>query len=338
MEFATQHNLAQLAAAIAADAAPRRIIITSHANPDGDALGSSIGLQFLLEALGHTVSVIMPTELPSFLDWMPLFERVLVSETHAQRCQEFIQSADIIFSLDYNALSRVNEVGEWIAKSKAMKVMIDHHINPQLFADAHYWRTDVSSTCELVYELIVKFGYLEMMPKSGLECLYIGLLTDTGGFRHATSANLFRIVADMLERGIDNNRLCDLVFNTYTVKRFRLLTYGTSQAMEILEDIGAAIIVLSQKDHEDLDIRRGDAEGLVNFALSIKILKVAVMVSERKDGIKLSMRSKDDFSVQEICHQYFNGGGHRNASGGSSSLSLADTLTKLRSILYQKLT
>jgi phosphoesterase RecJ-like protein len=341
IEIPEQYNIALLAEKIAPTSKKggQRIIITSHANPDGDALGSSIGLQFLLESLGHTVSVMMPTELPNFLDWLPLYERVMVAETDGMRCAAMLNEADIIFCLDYNALNRVNEVGEWIGKSKAFKVMIDHHMLPQNFTDAHYWRTSASSTCELVYELIAQLGYKNLLSKDGLACLYVGILTDTGGFRHATSPNVFRIVAEMLEAGVDNNVLTDLVFNTYSAKRFSLLTYACSQKMDYDEALGIGIIVLDREAHEKWDIRRGDTEGIPNFALSIRLLRVVVLVTERKDGsIKLSMRSKGDFSVQEICRQYFNGGGHRNASGGSSFIPLAETLHKLKSALAKALT
>ena len=335
MEFVEQHNIEALVQLLALG--KKRIIITSHTNPDADAVGSSLGLQHVLEAMGHSVSVVLPTEVPSFLHWMPKFERIVIAETHAHRAQEFIKNADIIFSLDYSALSRVHEVGNWIGASKAFKVMIDHHLDPQPFADAHYWRTSASSASELVYELLVQLNYIQYMPLAGLDCLYVGILSDTGGFRYATNARLFASVAAMIASGVDNNKLMDLVFNTYTYKRFKLLTYATSQAADIMEDIGAAIIVLTQKDHEELDIRRGDTEGIPNFMLGIKELKAAILVSERKDEIKFSMRSKGDFSVQSICAEYFNGGGHFNASGGSSKLPLADAVKLLKEILYERL-
>lgn len=335
MEFVEQHNIVALNALLTEG--KKRIIITSHTNPDADAVGSSLGLQHVLEAMGHHASIILPTEVPSFLHWMPQFERIVIAESQAQKAQDFIKQADIIFALDYNALNRVNEVGNWIAASKAFKVMIDHHMDPQPFADAYYWRTSASSASELVYELSVQLNYIDFMPLNGLESLYVGILSDTGGFRYATNATLFASVAEMIARGVNNNKLMDLVFNTYTYKRFKLLTYATSQAVDIMEDIGAAIIVLSQKDHEELDIRRGDTEGIPNFMLGIKDLKVAILVSERKDEIKFSMRSKGDFSVQAICNEYFNGGGHFNASGGSSKLPLIDAVKLLKEILYQRL-
>jgi len=332
-----RHNLAQLRTLLEDPTHRRqRIVLTSHANPDGDALGSSLALAHLFSEMGHTVSVIMPTELPDFLSWMPLFNIVVVYEDRPEIARRLLQDADIIFCLDYNSPSRVGDMSDALTQAQGFKVMIDHHLEPQNFTQAHYWRTSSSSTCELVYEWVRDEGWLDKMPADGLDCLYVGLLTDTGGFRHATSANLFRIVADLLERDVDNNYLCDLVFNTYSIKRFRLLTHATSQGMEILDDVGIGIITLTKQDHDHFDIRRGDAEGIANFALSIKELLAAVLVSERKDGtIKISMRSKQDFSVQAICKAHFGGGGHRNASGGSSTLPLADTLQKLKTTLTE---
>ena len=313
----------------------QKIVISSHANPDGDALGSSLALYHYLKTLGHEISVIMPTELPDFLNWMPDFDKVLVSYTQAELCKQAIEQATIIFSLDYNALSRVNEVGEWIGSSTAYKVMIDHHLEPENFANAQLWRTSASSTCELVYDFFELLGVWDKVSLEACNCLFVGILTDTGGFRHATSPRLFRVVANILEKGVDNNLISDLVFNDYTVKRFRLLVYCLSQRLELLENLNAGIIGLSLFDHNEWDIKRGDLEGVVNYILKIKKLQLAAIVTERKEGVKLSLRSKGDYSVQEICKKHFNGGGHRNASGGSSSENLRQTVQKLKDIIAQ---
>ncbi len=313
---------------------PKRIVITSHANPDGDALGSALGLYHYLKQYGHTIMVVMPTELPDFLEWMPDFKHVVVAENQSTLVQQAIANAQIIFSLDYNSLSRVNEVGTWIGESPAYKIMIDHHLDPDDFATARLWRTSSSSTCELIYDFFEYLGVLDNVPHDAWNCVYVGLLTDTGGFRYATSPRLFRVVADMLERGVDNNLINDLVFNAYTIKRFRLLAYCAYQRLELLEDINTGIIALSKNDHDLWDIKRGDLEGVVNFILKIKQLKVAALITERKDAVKLSLRSKGSFSVQSICSQHFHGGGHLNASGGSSPDNLQKTVQRLKDILY----
>ncbi len=314
---------------------PQKIVISSHANPDGDALGSALGLYHYLKTLGHEIVVIMPTELPEFLDWLPDFDKVLVSYHQGDICKKAVGEATIIFSLDYNSLARVNEMSEWIANAKAYKIMIDHHLEPENFADAQLWRTSASSTCELMYDF---FELLEVWDKVSVEvgnCLFVGILTDTGGFRHATSPRLFRVVAHILEKGVDNNLISDLIFNDYTIKRFRLLVYCLSQRLELLENLNAGIITLTAFDHNEWDIKRGDLEGVVNYILKIKKLQLAAIVTERKEGVKLSLRSKGSYSVQDICKKHFNGGGHFNASGGSSSENLRQTVQKLKDIIAQ---
>lgn len=296
---------------------PKRIVITAHANPDGDALGSSLGLYHYLKQLGHRITVIMPTEIPDFLSWMKDYDQVLVYENTRLFSSNIVKEAEIIFSLDYNSLSRTELMRSVLKESTAFKVMIDHHLDPDDFCQAVLSDTTASSTCQLVYEFIEMMGDATLFNKDILNALYVGILTDTGGFRYATSSRLFNIVASMLEYGIDNNKLSDLVFNAYTVKSFNLLAYCISECLEIMEDCNTGIIALSQADHKKYNIQRGDLEGVVNFILKIQKIRCAVLITERREIVKLSMRSKGDFSVQEICANYFNGGGHKNASGGA---------------------
>jgi phosphoesterase RecJ-like protein len=296
---------------------PKRIVITAHANPDGDALGSSLGLYHYLKQFGHRITVIMPTEIPEFLSWMKEYDQVLVYENTRLFSANIVKEADIIFALDYNSLSRTELMRDILKESTAFKVMIDHHIDPDDFCQAVLSDTSASSTCQLVYEFIEMMGAPAAFNKDILDALYVGILTDTGGFRYATSARLFKIVASMLEFGIDSNKLSDLVFNAYTIKSFNLLAYCISDCLEIMEDCNTGIIAVSQADHKKYNIQRGDLEGVVNFILKIQKIRCAVLITERREIVKLSMRSKGDFSVQEICAKYFNGGGHKNASGGS---------------------
>ena len=312
---------------------PKKILITSHANPDGDAIGSSLGLYFYLKTIGHRVSMIMPTDIPAFLAWMPNFNQILVYEQTRSISNQIIADADIIFSLDYNALNRIEEMGGHVRNSKAYKVMIDHHLHPEDFCNAMLSDTSASSTCQLVYEWVQEMGGLEDMPLDGMTSLYVGLLTDTGGFRHATSPRLFRVVAAILERGVDNNQLTDLVFNAHTIKTFNLLAYCISERLEILEDCNTGIITLSQEDYRKFNIQRGDLEGVVNFILKIRQMRCAALITERNDIVKLSLRSKGDFSVQEVCTHHFNGGGHKNASGGSSRRPFHQVVEKLKDLM-----
>lgn len=323
-------NLEQVKALLAQ---PKRIVITSHANPDGDALGSSLGLYHYLQQFGHKITVIMPTDMPQFLNWMPDYDKILVYEHTRSFSKQIIADADIIFSLDYNGLGRLETMGPDVGASKAYKIMIDHHINPEDFCQAIWSDVTASSTCQMVYEFIGMLDGQDQMNSASLHALYVGILTDTGGLRYATSARLFRIVADMLERGVDNNKLTDLVFNAYTVKRFNLLAFCISERLELLEDSNTAIITLSQADHKQYSIKRGDLEGVVNFMLKIKSIRCSALITERRDIVKISLRSKGDFSVQEICSKYFNGGGHKNASGGSSKQSFSEVVNRFRELV-----
>lgn len=331
--MAIQHNLDQLAALLAKP--KQRIVITAHANPDGDALGSSLGLYHYLKQKGHRLTIIMPTEMPKFLNWMKDFDQILVYENTRSFSKQIVKDADIIFSLDYNSLSRIEQMQSIVADSKAYKAMIDHHLEPQDFCQAMFSDTTASSTCELVYRFIDYLEDLEALNTDILNALYVGILTDTGGLRYATSPRLFRIVADMLERGVDNNKLTDLVFNAYTVKRFNLLGFCISERLEYLEDCNTGIIALSQADHKKYNIRRGDLEGVVNFILKIRKIRCAVLIAERHDIVKMSMRSKGDFSVQEVCSTYFNGGGHKNASGGAVKKPFQEVIEEFRTVIRE---
>ncbi|MGH1339070.1 MAG: DHH family phosphoesterase [Aureispira sp.] len=330
--MAIQHNLDQLAELLAT---PKRIVITAHANPDGDALGSSLGLYHYLKQKGHRLTIIMPTEMPTFLNWMKDFDQILVYENTRSFSKQIVKEADIIFSLDYNSLSRIEQMQSIVRDSKAYKAMIDHHLEPKDFCQAMFSDTTASSTCELVYRFIDLLGDLEALNTDILNALYVGILTDTGGLRYATSPRLFRIVADMLERGVDNNKLTDLVFNAYTVKRFNLLGFCISERLEYLEGCNTGIIALSQADHKNYNIRRGDLEGVVNFILKIRKIRCAVLIAERHDIVKMSMRSKGDFSVQEVCSTYFNGGGHKNASGGAVKKPFQEVIEQFRTVIRE---
>ncbi len=315
---------------------PKKIVITAHANPDGDALGSALGLYHYLEKKGHRVAVIMPTEMPDALSWMPGYSFIWVYERQQPQCKRMVEQADIIFHLDYSQYGRVEQMETLLRNATAFKVMMDHHLHPDDFADAVLWRTSASSTCELLYDFFELMNDLDEVPMMAFECLYVGLLTDTGRFQHATNPHLFRIVADLTERGLNTNYITDKVTNTYTYKRFKLLGYSIYERLEWLKDINTGIIVLNQEDHKKYNIQRGDLEGVVNFILRVEQVRCAVLITERKDRIKISMRSKGSFSVQEICSKYFNGGGHLNASGGQTRESLDATVKKMKAVLYNE--
>ena len=312
---------------------PKDIVITTHRNPDGDAVGSSLALFHYLNELGHTVRVIAPSEYPDFLSWMPGAGEILVFDVHTEQGTEWLQRADMIFVLDYNDLERVDRMGEVIAPLKCPKVMIDHHLFPDPFADYVLSDTTASSTCELVYDFMEMMGHLNQIDLKIADSLFTGILTDTGSFKYSTSSKLYRIVADLVDRGVDDVRLQDLIFNSLDEKNLRLLGHCLYNRMEILEEFHTGIITLTKEDYEKYSISRGDTEGIVNFMLKLKNVKVAAFIHEQPTITKLSLRSKGEFSVQEIAKMHFKGGGHRNASGGSSYAGLKATVKKFKSLL-----
>lgn len=312
---------------------PRDIIITTHRNPDGDAIGSSLGLYHYLEDRGHSVKIISPSEYPDFLAWMPDVDKIMVYDIEPEESEKAIQKAEIIFCLDFNALDRIDKVGEIIDKHNCLKVMIDHHLYPENFVDYIISDTTASSTCEMVFDFIADLGHKHFMTHKIGDCLFTGILTDTGSFKYSTSAKLFRIVADLLELGVDDYMLQDLIFNSMKEKQLKLLGHCLYNRMEILPEYGTGIIYLTKEDYSTYDIKRGDTEGIVNYLLKISGIRMAAFIMEQPTIVKISLRSKGDFSVQEIAKRHFKGGGHKNASGGASFQGLNATLKKFKELL-----
>lgn len=313
---------------------PKPICITSHRNPDGDAIGSSLGLYHYLIQLGHQVTVIFPSDFPVIFNWMPDSDKIVISDLALNKARAVLQAAEVIFALDYNALDRVDKIGDIIRPlSKTPKILIDHHREPELFAD--YMLSDItaSSTCELVFDFIHLLDDADRITTTVGECLYTGIVTDTGSFKFSTSPKLFRVVANLLERGVEDYRLQDLINNCLPEKNLRLLGHCLANRMEILPEFKTGIIALTKKDYEIFDIQRGDTEGIVNYMLSLQEVKLGVFIMEQPTIVKISMRSKGDFNVQEICRDHFNGGGHKNASGGYSYQGLKFNQEKLKGLL-----
>lgn len=314
---------------------PKDIVITTHRNPDGDAIGSSLGVYHFLNKLGHTVHIVSPSEYPDVFGWMEDIERIIIYDIEPERSQEVIERADIIFCLDFNALDRIDKVGELIEKARGARVMVDHHLYPEPFAEFVLSDTTASSTCELVFDLITGLGWKEHMDHLIGECLFTGILTDTGSFKYSTSAKLYRIVAELIEFGVDDYKLQDLIFNSMKEKHLRLLGHCLNNRMEILEEYNTGIITLTKEDYANFDIQRGDTEGIVNYLLKVKNVKVAAFITEQPTIVKISLRSKGDFSVQEIAKRHFKGGGHKNASGGYSFQTLSATVRRFKKVLPQ---
>lgn len=318
---------------------PKKIIITSHRNPDGDAIGSSLGLYHYLIQLGHQVSVAFPSEFPTIFEWMPDSEKILIFDIDQIKTRQALESADIVFAMDYNALERIDRMGEIIRSLRRVpKIMIDHHREPELFADFMLSDITASSTSELVVDFIKMLDDSDKLTKTVGECLYTGIVTDTGSFKFATSPKLFRTVADLIEIGVDDYKLQDLIHNNLPEKNLRLLGHCLSERMEVLPEFKTGIVWLTKKDYEIFDIQRGDTEGIVNHVLSMKDVRMACFIAEQPTIVKISMRSKGDINVQEICKNHFNGGGHKNASGGYSYATLKATIDKFKNLLptYQE--
>ena len=312
---------------------PQDIVITSHRNPDGDAIGSSLAMYHYLVRHGHSVKMIVPSEYPFIFEWMPAIKEMLVFDIDQEKCLEEMKEASIIFCLDYNSLDRIDKLAEPIDAEKQTLILIDHHLDPDIPAEFSLSDPSASSTCELVYEFIQLMDADDEIDVTIGEALFTGILTDTGSFKYSTTPKLFKTVAALLEKGVDDYKLQDLIFNSLTEKQLRLLGHCLYNRMQILEDYKTGIITLNRKDYEEFDIQRGDTEGIVNFILKIRNINVAAFITEQPNIVKLSLRSKGDFSVQEIARKYFKGGGHKNASGGYSFGGLRATVNKFKEIL-----
>lgn len=314
---------------------PKEIVITTHQNPDADALGSSLGLAGFLKKKGHKVTVITPTDYPDFLKWMKGNEEVIVFNANNEaKSAKLVENADMIFCLDFSSLKRINELGELVRAAKGKKVLIDHHLDPEDFADFKFWSTKAAATAELVYDLIFKLGYRELVDKDIAESLYAGIMTDTGSFKHSnTTAAVHKITAELIQRGADTSKVAKLIYDTNSIERIKFIGFALSERLHILPKYKTAYFSISLEDLDKFKSKTGDTEGLVNYALSIKGIVMSAVIIENEELIKLSFRSIGEFPVNEIAREYFEGGGHKNAAGGKSMLSLDDTIKKLLSIL-----
>src|ERR1700709_2373495 len=320
---------------------PQKIVITTHHKPDGDAMGSSLGLYNYLIQQGHHTTVITPTDYPDFLSWMPGNEEVIIYTEKQAESAALIADADIIFCLDFNNLTRINQMGELVRAASAYKIMIDHHLEPEDFDDYRHWDINACAAAQLVYTFIVDvLDNKKLINKAVATCLYTGIMTDSASFRlpNTTSA-VHRVVADLIDAGAVNWRIHELVYNSASENRLRFLGHCLTNCLEILPEYNTAIIVVNKTDLKKYDVNTGDTEGIVNYALSIASIRLAAFIVERRDRVKLSLRSKGEFPANEICKKYFSGGGHRNAAGGHSEDSLEQVIQQFKQILpeYKKI-
>lgn len=312
---------------------PKDIVILSHRNPDGDAVGSSLGLMHFLQRHGHRVNVVLPSDFPDFLSWLPGAGEIVIYDDETEEARALIREASLFFILDFNSLDRIDKVAETLHDDKRPRIMIDHHLFPEPVADHMFSDTSASSTCEMIYDFLEMLGREKEVDKAIGDCLYTGIVTDTGGFKYATSPKLFRTVARLLEAGTDDYKVQDQVWNSMTEKQLRLLGHCLANRMEIYPEFRTALIYLTKEDYADFDIQRGDTEGVVNYLLRMPHIMIAAFIHEQPTIVKISLRSKGDVNVQEICKQHFRGGGHKNASGGASFAPLGTTIKKFTKLL-----
>ncbi|MDQ1331994.1 MAG: Bifunctional oligoribonuclease/PAP phosphatase NrnA [Bacteroidota bacterium] len=304
------------------------ILLLSHINPDGDAIGSQLALYHYLKSIGKNASMISPNNLQEFLKWMDGAELINVYTRNRDKCRKLIRNADLIIMLDFNQPDRLGEAEEYVIGSTSRKIIIDHHLNPQGFTDFIVSDPSRCSTSEIVYELIsiIHGGHFSCKPFA--EALYTGIITDTGNFEHgAYTSRTFRIVADLLDSGIEKEKILNLIYNNFSAERMRLQGFALNEKMVILPEFQTAYIILTRKDLETYNHVKGDTEGFVNMPLSIKGIIFSALFIEKDGFIKLSFRSKGQFPVNEFASEYFSGGGHLNASGGEFPGTMESAVT-----------
>ncbi len=317
---------------------PKKIVITTHHKPDADALGSSLGLAGYLNKTGHQVQVITPSDYPSFLNWMPGQHQVLAYEKGkpSDNLKAFFLQADVIFCLDFNSLSRIFDLGEWVNQSPAIKVMIDHHLQPDSFARFQIWDVRAAATAELIFDLITLLGHHHLIDVEIGECLYAGLLTDTGSFKHpSTNRKVHLIVADLLRIGVNPSRVFKLVYDNNTLNRLRFLGFVLKDKLEVYPEWHTAIISISKEEIAEYKVDTGDTEGIVNYGLSLQGMVLGIVIIDRRELVKLSFRSVGDFDVNAFARKYFEGGGHANASGGKSEKTLEQTVENVKAAVAE---
>ena len=313
---------------------PRRIFITTHHKPDGDAIGSMQGLALYLRKKGHTVAAVSPGDIPDFLEWMPGVDTMLNYEAVPGHAADALKNADLIFCLDFNDYSRTKHLEQLLTEATQPKILIDHHLFPKPYWDYGMSIPAKSSTCEMVYDFINLAGDNALIDTDIAACLYTGVMTDTGSFKFPiTTASVHSMVADLINKGLHQTYIHEAVYESWTEGRMKFLGYVLIERMEVFHKYSSALITLSRKDMNLFNVQSGDTEGLVNYPLSIKGIKFATLITERSDEIKMSFRSKGNFDVSNFARLYFDGGGHFNASGGRTKTSLTETVTYFKKIL-----
>jgi len=313
----------------------KKIVIVSHVNPDGDAIGSLLALYHFLKNTGFNNTVaISPNAFPSFLEWMPGSEDIVLGTKSSGLSGVKIKDADLIFCLDFNDIARTEDLSNRLIKARGTKILIDHHPDPQPHFDHVISQITASSTAEMIYEFITGLESENIVNKTIAECLYAGIVTDTGSFSYGcNNPRTYEIVAHLMSMGIDGEKIHRLIYDTYSEHRLRLLGHCLSSNLVVMHDQSTAYIFLSASDLKNFNYQEGDTEGVVNYGLSIKGIELAAIFVERKENIKISFRSEGNIDVNILAREYFNGGGHKNAAGGNFKDTLQNTISYFESII-----
>ena len=325
-QYLTPETLAQWHALVN-DA--HRIVLTGHAGPDGDTMGAALTMWHYLKALGKEVRVVMPNMYPDFLAWLPGAQGILIAHSHAEEARNLMEEANLVFCLDYNAPQRLEDFADGLLQSTAPRIMVDHHLKPEPFCQLVVSDPKASSTCEIVFSLLWQLEALPLLTREAATCLYCGMMTDTGAFTYNSSRpDIYRIIAELLAMGVNKDRVYRRIYHSYSEKRMRLMGYILYKKMEYMADQKASLFTLTREEMQRFCFKKGDAEGLVNLPLEIKGTRLSVSLREdtEKPLVRVSLRSVDDFPCNRMAEEYFNGGGHLNASGGTLHMSMAEAV------------
>ncbi|HJV18475.1 MAG TPA: DHH family phosphoesterase [Sediminibacterium sp.] len=316
---------------------PRKVVITMHQKPDGDAMGSALGLYHFLKGLNHDVTVISPTNWADFLAWMPGTKEVINFEMNKEKSLKILAEAEVIFCLDFNIFHRTKHLAIHLANADAVKILIDHHQQPDVDSFTYgISDTGKSSTCEMVYDFIVGSGHENSINVDIATCLYTGVMTDTGSFRFpSTTASVHRMIARLKETGFEHDQVHNHIYDNFLENRLRFIGFALTNRMEVLYEYNTALMYITRQDLQKYEIKTGDTEGLVNYLLTIQGIKFGAIVIDRDEERKWSFRSRGSFDVNQFARNHFEGGGHANAAGGRSSHSVDQTVRDFKEVLKQ---
>ncbi|WP_342265270.1 DHH family phosphoesterase [Cardinium endosymbiont of Philonthus spinipes] len=318
-------------------ASPKQIAVVMHARPDGDALGTSLALALFLRAQGHSVHVIAPTEYPTFLSWLPAIDTVVVAAHHTQEALlAQIKDMDLLFCVDFSTASRLDEWAYILKQPDLFKIIIDHHTEPENFANLLLWDPKAAASAEVLFQIFEALGQKDKITLPVATCLYTGLVTDTNSFKNPNTRPItHRIAADLIEYGVDAFSIQRLIYDNKPLNRLHFFSFAVSQRLVVLPALRVAYFVIQKDDYKRYDLKSGDTEGLVDYALSLKGISLAAVLKEKDDMVYLSLRSVGELPANLIAKKYFNGGGHKNAAGGISHLSLTETVDRFEKILKE---